>query len=156
MAIAATITQYLADHDIEYDVVTHRPTMTSMETAECAHVPGDSVAKSVILEDETGYIMAVIPATHRIKVGRLNKLMHRKLGLATEAELQDLFDDCDPGAIPAFGQAYDIETVWDDSLAGMPEIYFEAGDHEQLVRLSGQQFESLMHAARHGIFSSHI
>ncbi len=154
MAIAMTVSSFLEQEGVDYDIVSHTHTASSAETAQAAHIPREQLAKSVILEDESGYIMAVLPATHRLKIGELNKLVQRKLGLATEPELGHLFADCDVGAVPAVGQAYKIETVWDETLGQMPDIYFEGGDHEQLVHMSGSQFRVLMHNTRHGRFSA--
>ncbi len=52
MTLAVTLQRYLADQDIQYDVVTHRPTVSSSQTAEASHVPGDFLAKAVIVKDE--------------------------------------------------------------------------------------------------------
>ena len=82
--------------------------------------------------------------------------MQRHLRLATEAELKDLFEDCELGAIPPFGPAYGMETVWDESLENIPEVYVEAGDHEELIRIDGKTFLGLLGSARHGNFSVHI
>jgi Ala-tRNA(Pro) deacylase len=73
MAIAISVRQYLEDVEIEYDITRHPRTTTSCGTAETAGVPGDQVAKSVILEDEQGYLMAVVPATHHIRLGQLSR-----------------------------------------------------------------------------------
>ena len=156
MAIANTVIDYLNGRGVEYDVIQHEHTGCSMETAQSAHVPGDQLAKSVMLEDENGYLMAVIPATHRVHISKLNRLTQRQLGLVTEPELEYLFEDCEPGAIPALGHAYGIETVWDEHLAAQPDVYFEAGDHEHLVQVSGKTFHELMASAERGDFSEHI
>jgi Ala-tRNA(Pro) deacylase len=152
MAIAITLQQYLDQQGISYDVVPHRHTETSMDAANTAHVPARMVAKSVILEDDSGYLMAVIPANHHVKIGKVNQAVGRKMGLATEAELRDLFSDCELGAIPPIGQAYGVETIVDESLTECPEIYLEAGDHEDFVHLKGSSFRKLMeHAPRAAI-----
>ncbi|MDH3639743.1 MAG: YbaK/EbsC family protein [Gammaproteobacteria bacterium] len=155
MAIASTIIEYLNGCGVEYDVIQHEHTGCSMETAQSAHVPGDQLAKSVMLEDEDGYLMAVIPATHRVQISKLNRLTQRQLGLVTEPELEYLFEDCEPGAIPALGQAYGIETVWDEHLAAQSDVYFEAGDHEELIHVAGEEFRSLMESDVCGQFSTH-
>ena len=82
--------------------------------------------------------------------------MQRNLGLATESELAGLFQDCAPGAIPPIGPAYGIETLVDESLLQMDDVYFEAGDHEELIHLSGKQFRELLAGARHGRYSYHV
>jgi Ala-tRNA(Pro) deacylase len=155
MAIAARLKWFLDSRGAHYDLVPHPPTSTSLGAAEAAHVPGDRVAKSVLLEDERGYLVAVLPASHRIRIRELTEQLERSLELASEPELGELFRDCEPGAVPPVGAAYGLPTVVDDSLLNAPEVYFEAGDHEDLVHLSGVEFLSLLAGARHGRFSRH-
>lgn len=155
MAIAARLKWFLDSRGVHYDLVPHPPTSTSLGAAEAAHVPGDRVAKSVLLEDERGYLVAVLPASHRIRIRELTEQLERSLELASEPELGELFRDCEPGAVPPVGAAYGLPTVVDDSLLNAPEVYFEAGDHEDLVHLSGVEFLSLLAGARHGRFSRH-
>ena len=100
--------------------------------------------------------MAVIPATHHIELGRLDQQLHRHLGLATEKELSDLFTDCEFGAIPPVGQAYGMDVVLEDCLSDCPDIYFESGDHTDLIHMRGEDFQRLMRGAGHGQFSRHI
>ena len=154
MAIASTVSNYLAEHDVAYDVLTHPHTATSGESAQAAHVPGTRLAKSVVLEDEQGYLMVVLPSNRQIDLGELHRQLNRNLGLATEGELGSLFNDCEIGALPAMGPAYGMETVVDDALAEQSDIYFEAGDHEQLIHVSAETFQTLLgEDARHGRFS---
>ena len=153
MAIAMKVEDYMARCGAKFEVVTHPRSRTSMETAELAHVPGDRVVKSVILEDEEGMLMAVLPSTCSVRLGQLGKDMHRRLRLATEDELGEVFPDCRIGAIPPLGTAYGVRTVMDDTLASQSEVYFEGGDHECLVHMSGEQFMALMRDAERGHFS---
>lgn len=155
MSMAETLTKYLHAQDIPYDLLHHSHTATSMEAAHAAHVPGDWVAKTVLLEDDDGYVMAVLPATHRIDLGELHRQLHRRLGLATESEVANLFVDCEPGALPPIGCAYGIDTIVDDSLAEQAEVYFAAGDHEQLVHVSGEVFGDLLGNVEYASFSYH-
>jgi Ala-tRNA(Pro) deacylase len=127
-----------------------------MRTAEVAHVPGVQLAKSVLLEDEQGYLMAVIPSTHRLDLGKLHHQLNRMVGLAVEREVTELFRDCDPGAIPALGTAYHVEAIIDDELLQQPDVYFEAGDHEALVHVSGRTFGNMMAGVAHGRFAHHV
>lgn len=156
MAIAMTLRDYLDEKHIEYDTIKHQSSSCSSETAQAAHIPGDQLAKSVLLEDDSGYLMAVIPSTHRVQIGKLHKHLHRNLGLATERELESLFNDCETGAIPPLAQAYGIEVVFDDAIRMNSDVYFEAGDHTELVHVSREDFLSLMADAHHGHFSKHI
>jgi Ala-tRNA(Pro) deacylase len=154
MAIAATVSNYLLAQDVEYDVLTHPHTATSGESAEAAHVPGTRLAKSVILEDEQGFLMVVLPSSRQVNMQELHRQLNRNLVLATENELGGLFADCEIGALPPIGSAYGVETVVDDAIAEQPDIFFEAGDHEQLIHVTGETFQTLLgESVRHGRFS---
>lgn len=155
MAMSLTLQKFLAQHGIAYEVLPHPYTVTSMNTASSARVPGDKLAKPVILEDEQGYIMAVIPANRHVKIGEIRHMLKRNIGLATESELQQLFPDCDLGAVPPIGQAYGMETIVDDSLIQAGDIYFEAGDHEDVIHIKGAAFRRLMKHVPHGSLCMH-
>ena len=101
------------------------------------------MAKSVVVHHELGYALAVVPSTHRIELGTLQDVMDKRLGLASEDEVFSLFDDCDIGAIPPIGAAYDVPVIVDESLGDAADIYFEGGDHRTLVHVSGKDFRNL-------------
>jgi len=156
MAIAITLQNFLASKGAQYEVLFHAPTMTSRQIARAAHVPAGCVVKSVILEDEHGFLMAVVPADCKVSVGDLDRQLRRHLRLATEGEIARLFADCERGAVPALGPAYGMETVVDDALESASEVYFEAGDHKALVHMRGEQFADLMRDAGHSRFAERI
>ena len=153
MALATSLEQYLISNGIRYDVIVHRPTLHSNATANAAHVPAARLAKSVVLRDDQGYLIAVMPANHRLRLGSLHMQLGRSLGLATEAELRPLFNDCAVGAVPPLGPAYGVDVIVDDTLTDQPEIYFEGGDHQELIKVAGKDFQRLLPNAMHGHFS---
>ena len=153
MATSTCLEQFFSYHHVEYQVVKHPKSASSFGAAHAAHIPAKSIIKSVVLEDEDGYLLAILPATRRVEVGKLSKLVGRRFGLATEPELARLFTDCELGAAPPLGRAYGVDTIWDDSIMHMPDVYFEAGDHEGLVHMSNAQFQRLVQSHRHGNFS---
>ena len=155
MALATTLRQYLADQKIAHEVITHRPTISSSMTAEASHVSGDCVAKAVIVKDDDRFMMAVLPASHHVKLDDLSSVLGRAVHLATKDEASELFPDCSTGAIPSLGAAYGVDMVVDDSLAEQPEVYFEGGDHTSLVQVSAEQFFWLTQKVAHGHFSTH-
>ena len=144
MAIAPLVEDYLSRHGARYDVVAHPKSHFSSETAELAHVPGDRLLKSVVLEDDDGMLLAVLPSTRNVHLGHLSAETHRRLRLADESALQGVFPDCSLGAIPPLGPAYGVRIVLDDSLEAQPELWFEAGDHEHLVHMTVEQFMALV------------
>jgi len=155
MTIAATVQRYLADCDIDYEVVEHARTMSSSRTAEVGHVSGDRLAKAVVLKSEGGFTMAVLPASCHLRLGEIQDYLDRLVGLATEKEVGQLFDDCELGAIPPFGKPYGMDMIVDDSLNEQPDVYFEAGDHMSLIHVNAMAFQRLTADARHGRFSRH-
>ena len=154
MAISMTLQEYLETQGVNFDLEHHRHTFNSASTAEAAHVPGDDLAKGVLVDDGSGYLLAVIPATHRLNLEMLRRTLHRPVELATEGELEDLFPDCETGAVPPLGSAFGLETVVDQKLMERPDIWFEAGDHEDLVHISGASFRTLMGGATRGEIST--
>lgn len=154
MAIANTLRHYLAAHHFDYEIVRHHYSVTGQHTAEAAHVSGNQLAKSVILEDADGYVMAVLPASHQLDPVALNSLLNRSLTLSTEAAFAALFHDCELGAIPALGSAYGIATVVDNLLFYPREVFIEAGDHQTLLRIDAAEFRRLMSGATTGNIGS--
>ncbi len=153
MSIGRKLKDYMSDARVEYDLVKHPRTQTSSGTAHAAHVPGGMLAKGVVLHHQDGYVLAVVPSTHRVELGKLEKTFGCDLDLASEPEISDLFDDCRLGAVPPAGAAYDVKTMVDESLASLPEVYFEGGDHLTLVHVSGEGFRRLMAEAQQARFS---
>ncbi len=158
MAVAKTVEEHLQTYQIEYDLITHSHTGSSMETAESAHVPGDSLAKGIVLTDGDTYLMVVIPSDYHVELDRLSLQLKRDLYLADEDSLLKLFPDCEQGAVPPLGQAYNVTTVWDpgSSLGSVDEVFFEAGDHMELVCVSGESFHELMAPVERMKFSHHV
>lgn len=159
MTIAHTVELSLAQSHTPYELVAHPHTRSSLHTAHKADIPPVALAKAVLLEDDlehSHFMMAVVPASRRIELAELARQAGRRVHLASEEDAAGLFADCEPGAIPALGAAYGIETIVDDSVLAQPDVYFEAGDHELLVRLKAQDFGRLLANCAHGHFSRAI
>ena len=155
MTIASTVQHYLDDCGIDYEILEHARTMTSMRTAEAGHISGERLAKAVLLKTDGGYTMAVLPASCHLRLGEVQGYLDKPIGLATETEVGRLFADCEIGAIPPVGRAYGLEMIVDDSLAEQPDIYFEGGDHVSLIHVDAAAFQRLTADARHGRFCRH-
>ncbi|HEY3049462.1 MAG TPA: YbaK/EbsC family protein [Polaromonas sp.] len=153
MSIPSHLSSYLDQRGARYEICAHAHSRSSAETARSAHVRPNQLAKSVILEDEAGCVMAVIPADKTVMVGELARMLGRKeLRLADESRIGMLFADCDLGAVPPVGMAWGIETIVDDELEANDVVYMEGGDHERLLRMPQEQFHALMISQQHGRF----
>jgi Ala-tRNA(Pro) deacylase len=153
MAIAQTLIKYLNDRNISFYTVEHGHTETARDSARSAHVPAYQVAKAVVLQDSTGFVVSVLPSDRTLELNWVNEELDRDLKIASESALKELFKDCEPGAVPALSEAYGIKVVWDDQLNYMSDIYIEAGDHEHLICLERKDFRDLMSSYPHSVIS---
>jgi Ala-tRNA(Pro) deacylase len=153
MAIAKRLEALLEASGLPYEIQPHPRSDYSAQTARRSHVPLEQLAKPVLLADEYGYLLAVVPAAKRVDLERLGHQLHRRLELATEAEIDGLFADCEPGALPALGQPWEIPTVYDDALLELRDVWFEAGGHDDVVHMRGRDYLALLANALHGPFS---
>ena len=154
MPIAPTLQTYL-DRNVAYDLIPHERAMTSMRTAEACHIPGDCLAKGIVLRRNGGYALAVLPASHHIHLPDLRLQLGDDISLASEDEISLLFLDCARGAVPPVGKCYGLEVVIDESINEQPEVYMEGGDHETLIHMGHAQFEQITADAQRGRFSIH-
>lgn len=156
MATATTVARYLGLQRLPYEVIPHKRTSGSLRSARAAAIPPRQLVKGVLLEVEGQYMLAVLPSARHLHLGELRRQLDRDLAMATEHEVTMVFRDCDPGAVPALGLAYGVETIWDESLGYLDDLYFEAGDHEHLVHMRTRDYMELMRCCAHGSFSEPI
>lgn len=148
MGIALTLQEYLDDRHVAYDVMLHRRTHCSYDTARASHVPGDRLAKAVVLTREGGFVVAVVPASAHVRVDVIERMLHCPVNLATEDEIGELFPDCEAGAVPPLPEAYAVDAFMDESFDTQPDVYLEGGDHRSLIHISGEAFRTLMKDVR--------
>lgn len=128
---------FLDQAGVSYQRIPHGQTFTALETAASAHVAAKELAKSVLVRVDGDLVMAVLPATHSVDLSALRALTHAEVvRLAEEREFEHLFPDCEPGAMPPFGNLYGIPVYVSTALAEDLEIAFNAGSHDELVRLA--------------------
>jgi len=156
MSISATLQDCLRSKGSQYEIVHHPHSHSSIETAAAAHIPGDRLAKTVLFEDEHGYVATVLPSTYAVRLSELWAKTGRHLLLAKEVDLRELFKDCDMGALPPVCTAYGMRTYLDESLAQQPDVYFEAGDHEALIHMGTDHFLDLMDRAERARFARRV
>ncbi|MEE8393405.1 MAG: YbaK/EbsC family protein [Rhodospirillales bacterium] len=154
--MAITIQNFLQDKGVPFEVVPHPHQVTSSKIADSAHITGEYLAKGVLLYDGEEYILAVVPSTHLIDFEKLEMIFGRRLSMAQEKDIDEIFTDCDRGAVPPVGAAYGMSVMVDSSLTQKPDIYFEGGDHRCLVHVEGGDFSKLMRGAETALFSHHI
>lgn len=155
MSISHHLETYLGDAQVSYNTSHHGHTESAYDSACAAHVPTANMVKAVLLRNRSDnrYVLAIMPASNKLKLAWASRELEEDLVLAKEAELAEMFPDCEVGAIPGFGQAYDMDLLWDDELSDQAQLYFEAGDHEALVEINQSEFQSLFGPYPHAAIS---
>jgi len=137
--------EFLDNNNVKYTIVSHSPAYTAQAIAALAHVPGKELAKTVIIKLDGRLVMAVLPASFQVDFALLKKATKARVAhLAYEEEFRGEFPECEPGAMPPFGNLYGMDVFVDESLAEDSEIAFNAGSHHELIRLQWQDFERLV------------
>ncbi|MDX1452174.1 MAG: YbaK/EbsC family protein [Oleiphilaceae bacterium] len=138
--------EYLDEHGIHYVSVEHSPAYTAKEIAERINVKGDQMAKTVMVNLDGCMSMVVLPASCRIRWDRFMKAMGTELVcLASEEEFQDRFPNCEVGAMPPFGNLYDMPTYMYEGFDEEGEIAFRAGTHHEVIKMDLTDYMRLAH-----------
>ena len=156
MNTLAKLKQFLDRNNVPYQVILHEEVYTAQELAQALHTPGKELVKVVIVKADGKYGMAVLPASRRIDLQALKTHLNAgTLHVATEQDLTTLFPEAEVGAMPPFGNLYNLDVWVDESLTTDENITFNAGTHYEAIRMRYVDFERLV---RPGIaaFSVHI
>jgi Ala-tRNA(Pro) deacylase len=153
MALAAKLETFLREHQVDFTTVPHPKTYTSHDAATTARVPEDHVAKGVVVADGERFHLVLIPGDRWLRLGAVGEALGREVRLATDGEVERLFDDCDAGAVPPLGAPYGLHTLIDEGLTSLADVYMEAGDHRTLIHVPGDRLRRLTPGARTGHFA---
>jgi len=145
MSILKRLKEYLDEKNIRYISIDHSPAYTGQELAESVHISGKEIAKTVILEAGGSYMMAVLPASRKVNFDYLEvQIAAKGLRLADEDEIKDLFPDCEVGAMPPFGNFYEMPVYAASALSEDEEIVFNAGTHTDAIRMGYNDYIRLV------------
>ncbi len=142
---AHKVRKFLDSRGVKYVTIRHSPAVTAQEVAESAHVAGRDFAKTVMMWLGGHLAMVVLPATRRIVLHDLRELLESpEARFATETEFRDEFPDCEVGAMPPFGNLYNLPVFVAESLSTEKEIAFNAGTHTEIIKMAYADFEELV------------
>ncbi len=145
MPILTALRHHLAERGRPFEILTHAPAYTAQEVAAAQHVPGHEVVKVVIAKTGERFVMVVLPALRRLDLLKLAAVVPEgQARLAAEAEFAGLFPECDPGAMPPFGNLFGLPVYVDESLAHERAIVFQAGTHTDTIRMRYGDFAELV------------
>jgi len=136
---------YLDLKGVRYYHLSHPPSFTAGQLAATQHVPAEAVLKTVVVKKDSQFVLAVLPATERISFPALSEVLGSSdLRLATEYEFQNLFPDSEIGAMPPFGNLYELPVYAERSLVEREEIFFNAGTYEDAIQMRFRDFAQIV------------
>ncbi|HUO10333.1 MAG TPA: YbaK/EbsC family protein [Phycisphaerae bacterium] len=139
-----TIQDYLDSEGVLYERIPHHRDYSAQQAAADTHTPGHAFAKTVVMRVGNNRALIVIPADHRIDFAKLARALNvEPLCLADEAEMVRLFPDCELGAEPPLGLLYNVPVYVSSALRDAPSLTFNAGTHEEAIRISYEDFERI-------------
>jgi Ala-tRNA(Pro) deacylase len=142
---AEKLFQFLDKEHVKYVTQRHSRAYTSQEVAALSHISGWEMAKTIVIKVDDELAMYVLPANEKVNIEGLRAVLGAdRLALADESDFVQSFPDCELGAMPPFGNLYGMKVYVDADLAIEPEIFFNAGTHTELVRMSYEDFERLV------------
>ena len=145
MPMLQKLLTFLDDNQAKYTHHSHATAYTAREVAAVEHVPAHKIAKAVVFFSENGFGMAVLPGDSMLDVHGLQTLLRvSRLRLATESELNDLFPDCELGAMAPFGNLCGLPVFVDSSLADEETIAFNAGTHRDVLHMRFEDYQRLV------------
>ena len=136
---------FLDSHGVKYVTIGHSRAYTAQEVAASSHISGKELAKTVMVKIDGEMAMAVLPASRSVDFNLLKQTLGAKnVELAAEQEFQDMFHECEVGAMPPFGNLYSMKVYVSKSLTEDEQIAFNAGTHTELIKLAYKDFKNLV------------
>jgi Ala-tRNA(Pro) deacylase len=122
---------------IPFEELHHTEAYTAQEVAQREHISGHRVAKVVVALADGRPVELILPASRHVNLTQVRTVLHaHEIRLATEAEMEKCFTDCEVGAIRALRHWKDVDVLMDRSLNVEGPILFQAGTHADAVRLN--------------------
>jgi len=140
MTVPARLKEHLERNHVSYFSIQHPPARSAQYAASLLHVAGKEVAKTVVLRAGKQVLLAVLPASYHVNLKKLSAFVGVPAQLVEEQECITLFPDCQPGAVPPFGEMYGLRVYLDSALADDPEIVFCAGTLSESISLGNADF----------------
>ncbi len=144
MEIPKRVIDCLKENKAHYEILHHPEAVTAQRIAQAEHVKGRHHAKAVMVKSGDQHLMIVLPADHQIDLEKAEKTIGNAVSLGKEQEFKSLFSDCAIGAMPPFGNLYNLPTYVDKQLAAQDYIVFEAGTHTDAIKMSYRDYEKIV------------
>ena len=145
MNCKARLEQYLRESGVVFREMRHRTAYTAQDVAAAQHIAGRMVAKVTMVVIDSSMVMLVLPASYRVNIDKLGDLFPEEtVRFAHESEFEHLFPDCEVGAMPPFGNLYNLPVFVDRALAADDQFVFQAGTHQETMQITYADYARLV------------
>jgi Ala-tRNA(Pro) deacylase len=156
MTISKRLKDYLEKNRVPYELGYHTMVYTAQEVAAAQHIPGKEMAKVVMVKADGKMVMLVLPASYQVDMKKLKATLQcKKVGMAKEKDFEELFPDCEIGAMPPFGNLYNLEVWVEQVLAEDEFIVVQGGSHVETLKMKYSDYARLVNP-KVGDFSVHL
>jgi len=139
-AITERLIRWPTAAGVPFRVLEHPPVRTSAEAAAVRGTPLEAGAKALVVRADDRPVHLVLPADRQIDNARLRGVLGtRRLRFVTPDELWTL-TGCVPGAVPPFGNLFELEVLVDEALTRSDAIAFNAGSPAVSITMRGVDF----------------
>ena len=136
---------YLREKQVPFEMRHHPRAVTAQEVAASEHVPGKMLAKTVMVLADGKMVMLALPAPYQVDIEKASTALRAgEVRLAQEGEFEGTFPDCEVGAMPPFGNLYEVPVYVEEALAEDETIVFRAGTHTDTMSVRYADFERLV------------
>ena len=156
MGVPTNILDFLDRRHIQYEVLSHQRTLTLSQAAEACHVPMKQIVRAVVLADDQGLLMAILPATYLLDFDSLCAMLDRQLELVPAEKLAKVFGDCEPCSYPPLAPVYNLDVIVDSSIDSLEFVTFEPGVHTSLIKMAQEDFRKSLGDTRTGAIAKPV
>ncbi|MFO1430829.1 MAG: HDOD domain-containing protein [Candidatus Competibacteraceae bacterium] len=154
MTLPDTVKNYLDNQKLPYRLISYPSKGTLHQITEAIRIPSSHLIRAVLLGDEQGYLMAILPSNHILDFSLLRQLLARDFHPLYGDEVVGLFKACQPGSRPPLPGLFGLPAIIEKGLATVDgEVYFDAGSHDTLICMSSRDCWSLLKEIPWGHFS---
>ncbi len=142
MACRKRLEKMFRDENVKFSVSKHAEAYSAQRVAGLLHIPGEQLAKVVMVKADDELVMMVLPAPYRLDLVKVKRVLKAEaVRLAREEEFANLFPDCEVGAMPPFGKLYGVPLYVDRTLSTQMQLAFPAGSHREIMQVAYADFE---------------
>jgi HD-like signal output (HDOD) protein/prolyl-tRNA editing enzyme YbaK/EbsC (Cys-tRNA(Pro) deacylase) len=145
--VPTSVESLLNDQNIRYDIAVTPVGADNQPLWHDQHLRNVGAAKSVLLEDSRGRVLAVVGADTLLDLNAVNRQMERELRATGLDDVRQFCDSHSLQSVPALPKLANLPTLVDRRLLDRESLLLDSGDDEQLLHLDRKDFQQVLEDA---------